>query len=167
MDFLRRFWRHVLMNPLAARRAFSASTFDAIQREVALLERTHRGELRFVVEAELTHRRSCGAGLSSRDRARELFASYGVWNTEENCGVLVYVLLADRCVEIVADRGIERKVAAGEWDGICRVMEAHFRERHFEEGALAGLRAVSSLLQRHFPPGSATRNELPDRPLMI
>lgn len=166
MDFLRRFWRHVLMNPLAARRAFSASTFDVIQREVALLERTHSGELRFVVEAELTTGQ-LWRGLSSRDRARELFASYGVWNTEENCGVLVYVLLADRCVEIVADRGIERKVAAGEWDGICRVMEAHFRERHFEEGALAGLRAVSSLLQRHFPPGSAPRNELPDRPLMI
>jgi uncharacterized membrane protein len=163
---VKRFWRHAVMSPIAARRAFTPSTMDAIEREVGAQEKRHRGEIRFVVEAEL------GTGqlwrdLGSRDRAREIFAQHGVWNTEDNTGVLIYVLLADRRVEIVADRGITARVADDEWRAICATMETHFREARFEEGALAGIRAVSELLARHFPARDANPNELPDRPILV
>jgi uncharacterized membrane protein len=164
---LARFWRHVLMHPLRARAAFPPATLDAIQREVAAQEKRHRGQVLFIVEAELTTGQ-LWRDLGSRERARELFAAHGAWNTEENNGVLVYVLLADRRVEIVADRGIDSKVAGSDWAGICRAMERHFREGRFEEGSLAGVRAVSDLLARHFPAdGRARANELPDRPEVI
>jgi uncharacterized membrane protein len=163
---LKRFWRHVLMNPMTARRCFSPATLDRIARETTEQEKRHRGELRFIVEAEL----STGhlwRDTGSRDRARELFAQYGVWNTEENTGVLIYVLLADHRVEVVADRGITARVPEITWQSVCRAMEAHFREGRFEEGAVAGIRAVSDELARHFPAQGDNPNELPDQPVMI
>jgi uncharacterized membrane protein len=163
---LKRFWRHVLMNPLRAARAFPVTVFDAVQREIAAQEKRHGGEVFFVVEAELTTGQ-LWHDLASRDRAREVFALQGVWNTEDNNGVLVYVLLADRRVEIVADRGIDRKVSAEDWQGIVRSMEASFREGRYEEGAIAGVRSVSELLAAHFPLRHGDRNELPDRPVLM
>ena len=163
---LARFWRHVWMSPLAARRAFPDATLDAVQREIAALERTHRGEVCFVVEAEL-ETAQLWRDLSSRDRAREVFAQQGVWNTQENNGVLVYVLLADRKVEIVADRGVDAKVDPGEWRAICDAMDVHFHAGRFEPGALEGVRGVSALLARHFPASGEERNELGDRPVLM
>jgi len=163
---LARFWRHVLMSPIKAARAFPAATLDAVQREIAAHEARHRGEICFVVEAELTSAQ-LWAALTPRDRAREVFALRGVWNTEENNGVLIYLLLADRQVEIVADRGIDAAVSGEEWRAVCREMEARFAAARFEEGAVAGVRAVSELLAKHFPGRSAGRNELPDRPLVM
>ena len=163
---LKRFLRHVTMSPLKARRRFAESTLDCIQREVATLEKQHRGEVCFVVEAELTTGQ-LWRELSSRDRAREVFAAQGVWNTEENNGVLIYLLLADHKVEVVADRGVDAKVAPEEWQAICRAMETQFREGRFEEGAIAGVRAVSEVLARHFPAGPTGRNELGDRPVLM
>lgn len=163
---LARFWRHIHMNPLKAARCFPAATLDAIQRETAAQEARHRGQVCFVVEAEL-HSAQLWHEVESRDRARQVFALQGVWNTEENNGVLIYVLLADRVVEIVADRGIDKFVSADEWRAICREMESRFAEGRYEEGALAGVRAVSELLARHFPPAGPRRDELPDRPVMM
>ena len=163
---LARFWKHILMSPLAARRCFGPGVMSAIEREVGLQEKRHRGELRFVVEAELTSAQLWN-DLSSRDRARQVFAEQGVWNTEENTGVLIYLLLADRRVEIVADRGITARVPESEWQAICRTMEGHFRDGRFEEGALAGIRQVSELLARHFPGGADNPDELPNRPILI
>jgi uncharacterized membrane protein len=163
---LARFWRHVVMSPARAARAFPAATLDAIQREVALQESRHRGEIAFVVEAELSSAQLWHE-VGSRDRAREVFAMQGVWNTEENNGVLLYVLLADRRVEIVADRGAQSKVGPGGWEAICREMEGFFREGRFEEGALAGVRAVSERLATHFPDDGTRRNELGDRPIVM
>jgi hypothetical protein len=163
---LARFWRHVLMSPAGAARAFPVATLEAVQREIAAQEARHRGEICVVVEAELTTAQ-LWAGLNSRDRARELFAARGVWNTEENNGVLIYVMLADRCVEIVADRGIDSRTQKAQWDEVCRMMEGHFAAGRFEEGTIAGVRAVSELLVRHFPGDGTRRNELPDRPAMI
>ena len=162
---LARFWRHALMNPLLARRHFPPSTLDRVQQAVADAEKRHRGEIRFVVEAEL-HTAQLWRDVSPRERAREVFASLGVWNTEENNGVLIYVLLADHGVEIVADRGIA-KVAASEWQGICRMMEVHFAAGRYEEGALAGVAAVSALLERHYPAQGGRANELEDRPVVM
>ncbi|MGZ5031755.1 MAG: TPM domain-containing protein [Usitatibacter sp.] len=163
---LKRFWRHILMNPVTVARCFPATTLDAIQREVAVQEKRHRGEICFVVEAELTSGQ-LWRDVSSRMRAREVFALHGAWNTEENNGVLIYVLLADRRVEIVADRGIDSKVSPQEWQSICRAMEKSFAEGRYEEGAIEGARRVSELLGRHFPPAGTRRNELGDRPVLM
>ena len=163
---LKRFWRHARMSPARAARSFPARTLDAIEREIAAHEKRHRGEVCFVVEAEL-HSGQLWRDLSSRDRARELFALRGVWNTEENNGLLIYVLLADRHVEIVADRGIDARVREDEWQGVCRMMEGHFAQGRFEEGATAGVRAASDLIAKHFPAQGESRHELPDRPVLI
>jgi uncharacterized membrane protein YgcG len=163
---LRRFWRHIVMTPWTAARAFPPSARTAIAKAVAEDEKRHRGEVRFVVEAELTTAQ-LWHGLGSRARAIELFAQLGVWDTAENTGVLVYVLLADRKVEIVADRGISAKVAQSEWQAICHAMQQAFRAGRFEGGAVAGVTAVAALLQRHFPAGESNANELPDQPVML
>jgi uncharacterized membrane protein len=163
---LARFLRHALMNPLSARRMFPPAVLDAIGAVVAEEEKRHRGEIRFIVEAELTTGQ-LWRDAASRDRAREVFAQHGVWNTEENTGVLIYVLLADRRVEVVADRGITVRVPEVEWQSICRTMETHFREGRFQEGAIAGVKAVSNVIAQHFPAREDNPNELPDRPLLI
>jgi len=163
---LGRFLRHVAMSPLKARRAFPAATLDALQASIAASEKRHRGEIRLVVEAELATAQ-LWRDVSSRDRAREVFALQGVWNTAENNGVLIYLLLADRRVEIIADRGIDARVAPSEWEAVCRMMEGHFRAGRFEPGALAGIDAVSELLARHFPATGERPNELENRPSLI
>jgi hypothetical protein len=165
MDY-RRFWRHVAMTPSKARAAFPPCVREAITRAVAEGEKLHRGEVRFAVEAELGTLHLL-RGHGSRARAIELFGKLGVGKTAERTGVLVYVLLADRMVEIVADRGISAKVDPAEWHAICSAMQAEFRERRFEEGAVAGVKAVSALLGKHFPVGEGDRNELPDAPVML
>ena len=163
---LARFWRHVAMSPMRVRGAFPHATLDALQKRIAEGEKRHRGEVRFVVEAELTTAQ-LWRDVTPRERARQVFAEQGVWNTEENNGVLIYLLLADRSVEVVADRGIAARVDPSEWEGTCRMMEAHFREGRFEAGAAAGIDALSDLLARHFPATGERRNELEDRPTLI
>ena len=163
---LKRFWRHVAMTPGAARRAYPDRTMEAIARAIAEGEKRHRGEVCFVVEAELTTGQ-LWRGLDARDRAREVFLQQGVWNTEENNGVLIYVLLAEHRVEIVADRGIDAHVSAAEWQAACEAIDARFRARRFEEGAVAGVNAVSELLARHYPARGEGRNEVPDRPVLM
>jgi uncharacterized membrane protein len=105
--------------------------------------------------------------LSTRERARQVFAQLGVWDTGENSGVLVYVQLVDRAIEIVADRGIARKVDQAEWDAICRAMERAFKQNHYEAGALEAIQGVTAILARHFPAGAANPNELPDKPAVL
>lgn len=163
---LRRFWRHIVMTPWQAARAFPESALEAIGRRVGEHETRHRGEVRFVVEAELTTAQ-LWANLTSRARAIEVFSALRVWDTEENTGVLVYVMLADHKVEIVADRGVAARVSPAEWQSICRAMQEAFRAGRFEEGALEGVTAISRKLEEHFPAREANANELSDRPLMI
>jgi uncharacterized membrane protein len=138
----------------------------AIKGAVARGEKRHGGELRFAVEASLPL--SClVAGKSARDRAVDVFAHLRVWDTEHNSGVLIYVLLADRRVEIVADRGINAMVENGVWNSICAKMQQAFGAGRFEDGAVAGIAAISDLLARHFPAGSSNPNELPDEPVVL
>ena len=162
---LGRFWKHVVMTPWHAARCFPAATMERLRDEIAAQESRHRGEVCFVVEAELATAQ-LWRGLGSRERAKEVFAAEGVWNTEENNGVLVYVLLAERKVEVVADRGIDRLVEPGSWQAIVDLMDAHFHAGRFEQGALEGLSAIGALLQRHFPARGERRNELQDRPVL-
>jgi uncharacterized membrane protein len=165
MDWTR-YFRHVLMTPIAARRAFPPVTLDAIQRQIEAGEERHSGEVVFVVESELSTAQ-LWADLTSRERALQVFGAQNVWNTAANNGVLIYVLLADRHVEIVADRGIDALVEPGAWREICDAMDAHFSKKEFEAGAISGVTAVSRLLETHFPAGEGQRNELPDRPVML
>jgi uncharacterized membrane protein len=161
---LARFCRHIVMSPLAAR-SIPPATLDALQAQVTRCEQGYRGELRFVVEAELTTAQ-LWRDLSSRN-ARARSSRCRVCGTRRRTTACSSVLRADRRVEIVADRGIASHVADDEWQGICRMMESHYREGSFEQGSLAGIEAVSALLARHFPASGARPNELEDRPALI
>ena len=147
-------------------RAFPRSALDSIEATIAASEQTHDGELRFAVEAGL-HPAALWRGQSVRQRAEELFAALNVWDTVHNSGVLVYVQLVDRRIEIVADRGISARVAQSEWNAICRRMEDAFKAGRFEAGAVAAIAEITVLLARHFPPLSDNPNELPDRPVVL
>lgn len=106
-------------------------------------------------------------GRRVRERAVEVFSQLRVWDTERNNGVLIYLLLADRRVEIVADRGINRDVGPQGWDKICRAMERAFKKEDFELGVVSGIHAIAEHLVRHYPATSANVNELPDKPVML
>jgi uncharacterized membrane protein len=162
-----RFLRHLAIDHRSARRAFPREAQDRIEAAIAEGERHHRGQVRVAIEASLPLARVV-ARLSPRARALEAFGALRVWDTEENCGVLVYLLLADRDVEIVADRGVHAKVGAAAWEEICREMEAAFRERRFAEGVEAGVARINALLAAAFPrAGTPGANELPDRPVLL
>lgn len=138
----------------------------AIEAAIGESETTHSGEIRFAVEAALDPM-ALLQGRSARERAVEVFSQLRVWDTECNNGVLIYLLLADRDVEIVADRGIHRDVGQSGWEMICREMERAFRQGHFEQGVVEGVRAVAFHLVRHYPASGANENELPDRPVVL
>jgi uncharacterized membrane protein len=163
---LARIARHLIAMPGAVRRAFPPAAMAAIEQAVARSETQHRGEVRFAVEAALDVS-GLIAGQSARARAIEVFSQLGVWDTEDNNGVLIYLLLADRDVEIVADRGINAVVGAQDWEAICRAMEAALRRREFEPAVLGAIEAVTRLLARHFPPRAGDHNELANRPVTI
>jgi uncharacterized membrane protein len=157
---------HLLAPEWLARRAFPRRTLDRIAAAVRDSEKLHTGELRFAVEAGLPLP-ALLRDHAPRARAEEVFAQLRVWNTEHNSGVLVYVQLVDRKIEIVADRGISARVAQHEWDAICRAMEGAFRARRFEAGALEAVDSITRLLARHFPARGEKPNELPDRPALL
>lgn len=157
---------HLLTPAWVLNRAFPREVLVSIEQAVMASEARHRGEIRFAVEAglDLAELRK---NLSARDRAVEVFSRLRVWDTEENTGVLVYVQWLDHRVEIVADRGISVRVAQGEWEGICRHMEAAFRQGRFEPGAVEAIQAVGELLAKHFPARTDNPNELSDRPVLL
>lgn len=143
-----------------------APVLARIEQAIAQSEMRHGGQIRFVVE----HALDAGSllrGVSARERALEVFSALKVWDTEHNNGVLIFLLLADHDVEIVADRGIHARVGAPAWESICREMEAAFRDGQFELGVIRGIGRVSSLLEAHFPPTRQGANELPDRPVVL
>ena len=137
-----------------------------IEAAVARSEAGHSGEIRFVVEAAL-HPFDLLRGVTPRQRAIELFARLGIWDTQHNNGVLIYLLLADHDVEIVADRGVDHEVGAQGWQAICLEMEAAFRQGRFENGVIAGIARISDLLRQQFPTDAVNDNELPDTPLVL
>jgi uncharacterized membrane protein len=163
---LGRFFRHIFTGRAAVSTAFPAATLDAIERAVREAEAIHSGQIRVVIEASLDGPR-LWANETARDRAIEVCSLMRVWDTEHNNGVLIYLLMADRDVEIVADRGIHSRCGPAVWETVCREMEQHFREGRFEQGAVAGVRAVGSHLARHYPGSGPRGNELPDRPAVI
>jgi len=163
---IKRIMRHLSTGRAAVRRAFPSRTLDAIERAIRETEAKHNGQIRFAVEAALDLTPLL-AGQTAQQRALEVFSKLRVWDTEHNNGVLIYLLLADRDVEIVADRGVHAKLGKEIWETICREMEAAFRDGKFETGVLAGIHSVGQHLARHYPHVGEKMNELPDRPVLI
>ncbi len=165
MDF-KRIFRHLAMTHWQVNRIFPRATLNAIEQAIKASETAHQGEVRFVVEGALDGT-PLFSGQSARERAIELFSRLRMWDTEQNSGVLIYLLLADRQVEIISDRGIHAKAGAPAWTEICRAMETAFKAANFKQGAVLGIQAVTRQLTEHFPAQSGNRNELPDRPVVL
>jgi uncharacterized membrane protein len=163
---IQRALRHLRSTRSAAERAFPQANLTALAAAIATGERTHRGEVRLVIERALPLS-AAWSGVSNRQRAIALFADYGIWDTEDNCGVLIYVNLADRKVDIVADRGIDRKIDPATWQAVCNTMTQGFAHGDYHGAALAAVEQVNELLRRHFPANGTRPNELPDQPLML
>jgi uncharacterized membrane protein len=142
MNTFIRLIRHLLTTSASGRRAFPTATLQVIEQRIAEGESQHRAEIR-------------------------LFAQYGIWDTEENCGMLVYINMADHKIEIVTDRGIGKKVAAEVWQAICNDMTQGFKQDAYLDSTLAALGKINALLQQHFPATGSRINQLPNRPLML
>ena len=163
---IQRIAAHLLMSGAQVRRAFPRSTLTAIEQAIKTSETAHVGEIRFAVEGALDGR-PLFKGQSARERAIDLFSQLRVWDTLHNNGLLIYLLLADRAVEIVADRGINAKVSTQEWNQVCRRMEAAFKQSNYESGVIEGVQAVTRHLAAHFPADGHSGNELPDKPVVL
>ncbi|MDB5732218.1 MAG: hypothetical protein JWQ03_2113 [Variovorax sp.] len=168
---LSRLWRHRWTDEAAVRRALPPDLLERLTRRVAASERCHTGQIRICVEAGLPAS-YVWRGATARERAVALFGKLRVWDTAHNNGVLVYLLLAERAIEIVADRGIDAHVDDAQWAAMTQRMAAAFREGRFEDGLTQALEEVSALLVAHFPrdpldAGAANRNELPDAPVVL
>jgi uncharacterized membrane protein len=159
-------WIRHLAAGASVRRLFPQATLDAIHRAIAAGEKRHRGEVCFAIEQSMPWR-DLARGHSARERAHEVFAQLRVWNTEHNSGVLIYVLVAEHAIEIVADRGIAARVEQQEWQRICDRMRERFAAGDYERGAIDGVDAASDILARHFPDDGSTRNELTDAPVVL
>jgi uncharacterized membrane protein len=158
--------RHFFSTRWGARRHFTPAVLARIEAAIVAAERRHAGEIRFAIETAFDLP-ELWRGVTPRQRAVDVFGQLGVWDTAGNNGVLIYVLVADRDVEIVADRAIAARVPQADWEAVCRGMEAEFRAGRFGEGAEAGIAGVGRLLARHFPGQGGDRDEQPNAPVIL
>jgi uncharacterized membrane protein len=159
--------RHLTASRLRTRALFPPAALAQIQAACAAAEAKHEGEIRFAIETALPLE-GLWHNLAPRARALQVFARLHMWDTRENNGVLIYVLRADRAVEIIADRGISAQVREAEWEAICRDVEAHYRAGRYVDGSLAAVASVARLIERHFPAGVAEQTqELPNQPILL
>ncbi|TWO69781.1 TPM domain-containing protein [Caenimonas sedimenti] len=167
LDKIRRLFKHRWLDDTDTRRAIPRDMVERLTRRVAASERRHSGEVRIYVEAGLPTS-YVWRNARPRERALTLFGKLRVWDTEHNNGVLIYLLLAEHAIEIVADRGLNRHVRPEEWQAIVQRMGTAFHEGRFEDGLTQALEEVSALLVQHFPvAGDAPNaNELPDEPVL-
>jgi uncharacterized membrane protein len=161
-----RILRHLCATRAGTRRRFSDAVDSSIESAIRDAEKRCSGEIRFAVETALGIG-ALWARITPRERALQVFSELGVWDTELRNGVLIYILVADRDVEIVADRAAAARVTAAEWEAVCRLIEGHFRAGRFEAGSVEGVAAVGGLLERHFPHPRADRDELPNQPALL
>ena len=163
---IQRIIKHLITGSMAVRAAFPAHSLNAIEQAIHEAEAKHAGQVRFAVEASLDFD-ALWRNQTASERAIDMFSQLRVWDTEHNNGVLIYLLLADRDVEIVADRGIHTKLGKAGWEEICLEMESAFRLGKFEMGVIKGIHAVSGHLQRYFPKKTTSVNELSDKPIIL
>jgi uncharacterized membrane protein len=161
-----RIGKHLLEHRWRVRRVFTPKVLAAIEQAIKMSESVHSGQLRFVVEGALDGK-PLFRNQPARERALDIFSKLRIWDTAHNNGVLIYLLLADRKVEIIADRGIDAKVGSAGWAKICQAMETDFKAGNFEAGVIRGIAAVSLQLAAHFPKHGAGKNELPDAPVVM
>jgi uncharacterized membrane protein len=167
MSRIQRLLQHRWLDESDTRKAIPPALLQRLKQRVAASESRHSGEIRICVEASLPSS-YIWRDATPRERAVAMFAKLGVWDTEHNNGVLVYLLLAERAIEIVADRGLDKRVPAAEWQAMVQRMGAAFRDGRFEDGLTQALEEVSAKLVQHFPlaPGERNSNELPDEPVL-
>lgn len=163
-----RLLRHWWTDARDARRTIDAAALDRLETAIRDSELRHSGEIRVCVEASLTWA-ELQAGVDAHQRALSVFGQLGVWDTEDNNGVLIYLLLADHAIEVIADRGVARRVPATHWTEVVDSLQAELRAGAFEKGLMAAVHSVGQALEAHFPlaPGARSPNELPDRPVVI
>ena len=148
-------------------KTFPQESLDKIQAAIAASEQDHLGEVCFVIEGGLPWFETF-AFRNARDRAEAAFARLRVWNTEGNTGVLLYILLAEQAIEIVADRGIAAKVAPQQWRSICAELEQACRDGNHAAGTLVAIASIHALLTEHFPAsGKSNPDELPNQPVIV
>jgi uncharacterized membrane protein len=166
MNLILRLLRHLTTFALRTRMLFPPPVLKQIEDAVADAERQHCGEIRVAIESALPLP-AVWLGVTPRMRALQVFAQLHVWDTHANNGVLIYVLRADRAVEIVADRGISARVSESEWQELCRMVESDYGAHRYAHGSVAAVAGVAALLGRHFPSGGSGTNELPNQPVLL
>ena len=167
MASMQRLWANLFDGWFQLSRRFPSSLLDEMAAAIAASERQHKGEIRFAVESRLPVL-AVVDGLDASSRAQQVFAQLRVWDTEHNSGVLVYVLMAEHRIEIVADRGIAAHVTPAQWEAICVRMRERYARGEWREGSLEGIAAADALLLKHFPGNDkANPDELPDRPVLL
>ena len=162
---LLRLLRHRAWDETDVERVLGPQALARVEQRIGASERRHSGEIRVCVEAGLPMS-YLWRGLTARDRAIMMFGKLRVWDTARNNGVLIYLLLAEHAIEIVADRGLNEYVSAEQWRAIVDGMREAFRAQRYEEGLNAAIDTVDALLARHFAltAGEPNVNELPDTP---
>ncbi|MEE9310595.1 MAG: TPM domain-containing protein [Cocleimonas sp.] len=165
MNFTRTL-KHLFYPGWWLRRDFPASDLAKIESTIKSSESKHSGEIRFAIESSLPLKALWNDELTN-ERALEVFSLLKVWDTEDNNGVLIYILLADHKVEITADRNINKVVGQAKWQRICKIMESHFRAGNFGEGAVKGIEEIGKELEKHFPIVGNDKNELPNKPVIL
>lgn len=163
---LARAWHHALGALRPAKRLLQVDAMDRIAAEVVRAEATHAGEIRVVIETTLTAGQ-LWQGLTPRARALQVFSALGIWDTAGNNGVLIYLLLADRSVEIIADRAIAALVPETDWLALCRDIEQRCRNGDIAEACCQAVRGVAVVLGRHFPCAGGDGDELPNQPILL
>jgi uncharacterized membrane protein len=161
-----RVFRHLFSSARRTRMRFTPEVLGAIETAIGAAEQQHAGEIRFVIETALPWH-WLWRGITPRQRALDLFAQLHIWDTAHNNGVLIYVLRAERAVEIIADRGINAEVGEAEWQRVCREVEQHYGAGRYLEGSRAAVSGVARLLRQHFPAAGAEGNELPNQPILL
>lgn len=163
---LKRLYKHLLTTRAQVTRHFPPAKLDTIKNAITASERTHRGEIRFVIEAALDPVQVMG-NVTPRDRALEVFSHLRVWDTHDNSGVLIYVLFADRAIEIIADRGIDAHSGSAAWERIATNVQSAFSAGDFLAGALFAVTSVSEQLRHHVPHERDGEGELPNHVTML
>ncbi len=163
---VRRAIRHEFFGARAVRALLPDSSMLKIEAAITAGELRHSAEIRFVIEASLDLAQ-VWSGITPRQCALKVFSDLRVWDTEANNGVLLYVLMADRSVEVIADRAVARLVAQSSWDALCQQLALAYRAGDYLEGTLTAITELHRLIEPHFPPSANNPDELPNRPLII
>jgi uncharacterized membrane protein len=159
-------WRNLFSAWFKLPQWFPESRMRALRDGIAIGERSHAGELCFAVEARYSPM-AVLTGITARRRAEQVFSALRIWDTQDNSGVLVYLQLAERRIEIVADRGIAARVPLAQWDALCRHFAKAAGEQTPDVAIEACLAEINALLAMHFPAQTDNPKELPDEPVIL